>query len=291
MGQIVINSVCAGAGIALFALAFNVVYLPTGVFYIAIAGIYSIAPYFAMEFQKAGMPPVAAWFLSAAAGGIFSLLMCYANHAPIARRGLPSGAHIVSSLGIYMILVQTIALIWGNDSRVLRSGIGRTFRFADAMVADSQIVALGVSATICVIFFALLRFGSFGLHLRAMADNPTQMALLGYNVGVLRLSAFWLSGMLAAVAGMLSGLDFGFSPHNGMPSFLLAVAAAVIGGKGTFTGPIIGGMALGFIRVLSTRTMSAQWQDAVSFAILAVFLFFRPHGILGGKARLEASES
>lgn len=291
MLQIIVNSLCAGAGVALFALAFNVVYLPAGVFYIAIAGVYALAPYLALQFYQWGAWPSFAVIGALLLGAGVSMLMCWANHAWITRRKLPSGTHLVSSLGLYMIITQVIALSWGNNPQVLRVGIGRAFSDFGVIVADSQLLMFGSTVVLVALFFCLLHFGNLGLRLRALADNPNQMALLGYNTDRLYLVVFGIAGVFASVAGMLSALDFGFSPHVGMPIFLLAVAATVIGGKNTFAGPVLGGFILGFVRVLSVRMVSAQWQDAITFVVLALFLFFCSNGLLGGKSRLEAVEA
>jgi len=52
--QILINGLISGSAIALLALAFQTVYLPTRVFFIALGGLYSAAPYFALAVEEAG---------------------------------------------------------------------------------------------------------------------------------------------------------------------------------------------------------------------------------------------
>lgn len=54
------------------------------------------------------------------AGVVLSLACELMNHWRLERRGAADSAHLISSLGIYIVVVQALALKWGNDSQVLR---------------------------------------------------------------------------------------------------------------------------------------------------------------------------
>jgi branched-chain amino acid transport system permease protein len=84
--------------------------------------------------------------------------------------------------------------------------------------------------------------------------------------------------------------DIGFDANGGLNTVLLAVVAVIIGGRQSFLGPILGGILLGVIRSEVVWFWSARWQEAITFLILAIFLFVRPNGLLGNKMRLEAEE-
>jgi branched-chain amino acid transport system permease protein len=120
-----------------------------------------------------------------------------------------------------------------------------------------------------------------------MADNPVQLALHGHNIRRLRLLAFAIAGFLATISALAVANDVGFDPHGGLPVLLLAIVAMIIGGNTSFLAPVLGGLLLGITRAFVVWFLSARWQDAVVFLLLALFLLFRPHGILGRKLRLE----
>jgi len=70
---------------------------------------------------------------------------------------------------------------------------------------------------------------------------------------------------------------------------LLAVVAVIVGGRSTFIGPVIGGLILGVVRSEVSWHLSARWQDAVSFGLLAIVLIVLPNGLLGSsRQRLES---
>ena len=196
--QIFFNGLCNGALIALFAMAFVIVYLPTKVFYIALAGIYVLGAYQTKQFMAWGVPWPLAVCAASAAGICVSLLCDLLNHRPLERKRSSMGAHMISSLGIYMILVQVVALVWGNDPQVLKTGIGGVWRAGGIVMAHSQIAVLLVSLVLIAVFFSWLKFSDLGLRFRGLADNPSEMELLGYDTDNLRMLAFGISEMLKA---------------------------------------------------------------------------------------------
>ena len=82
----------------------------------------------------------------------------------------------------------------------------------------------------------------------------------------------------------------GFDPNTGLHAVLLAVVAMIIGGRGSFVGPVVGGLLLGIVRAQVVWHWSARWQEAVTFAMLAFVRLLLPHVLLGQRTRLEAAE-
>ena len=288
--QILLNGLCNGMVIALLAIAYTVVYLPTRIFFIALAGIYVGCAYLTWEMLGKGIHVGYAIGLSVALGATLSVLCELFNHRALEKHKASDGAHMISSLGIYMIMIQAVAIIWGNEPKILKTGLETTYHLMGFTVASSQVINL-VAASIAVGgFFLWLKRSSLGLLFRGLADNPTQMALLGYDTNRLRLVAFGLSGAMAGFAGILSAYDLGFDPYTGMNAVLLAVIATIIGGKTNFVGPLLGGLILGILRAEVVWFYSARWQEAITFVILVVFLFLKPDGLLAKEGRLESRE-
>jgi len=286
--QIIANGLIAGLTIVVLALAFVVVYLPTRVFHLALGGVYAIVPFIAWSCWQAGWPWYWAIIVAIITGVLISLACEWLNHAPLELKQASWGAHLVSSLGIYIIIVQIVALIWGEESKFLRTGIDRVTPIGNIRLTQTQIVGAVVCVGAIAIFYLWLKWSNLGLQFRAMADNPKQFALQGYNILQLRRIAFGISGFLAAIASLLVAYDVGFDPNTGLVAVLLAVVAALIGGRQSFWGPLIGGILLGIIRSQAVWLLDARWQDAITFMILAIFLYLRPNGILGQKSRLES---
>ena len=90
-----------------------------------------------------------------------------------------------------------------------------------------------------------------------------------------------------AAVSIAQAWDVGFDPHIGLKAVLIGMVAMIIGGTGNFAGPFVGGILLGILRTQVVWFGSARWEEAVTFALLALFLFFRPQGIFSRQARLE----
>lgn len=287
--QIILNGLISGSAIALLAVAFQMVYLPTRVFFIGLAGIYSLSPFLALSTIKAGATPALGIAFAVACCVLVAVACECLNHARLARKGASDGAHLIASLGIYIVLVQIIAIIWGNDTKTLRAGLDSTLHLGGSILTGSQVVMVGVAAALLCGVWAMLRASNIGLRLRALAENPTQFALFGYNVDAHRLIAFAFAGAFASVSSLLTAYDIGFDPYTGLHAVLLAVVAVIIGGRYSFAGPAIGGLLLGLVRAQVVWLLSARWQEAVTFGVLALFLLLRPHGLFGHKTRIEAT--
>ena len=177
--QIFLNGLIAGLDIALLAMAFQMVYLPTRVFFLGLAGLYTLAPYL----LKLGAAVLGGWTggLLVSLGGVVSLAVLFEwrNHAPLTRKGASDGAHLIASLGLYILVVQTVVMIWGNDTRTLRTGVDAAYIVGDSVLTQSQIIMGGVATLLLLAVLAMLYLTGIGLRLRALSDNPTQFALYG----------------------------------------------------------------------------------------------------------------
>lgn len=288
--QILVNGIISGTAISILALAFQSIHLPTRVFFIGMAGIYAMTPFVAWSVIKAG----GGWVLAIPAATLTSVLLCLACeryiHFPLEKKKAPGGAHFISSLGASIVLVQITSIIWGTEVKSLRFGMDSVTRNSSVIVTGAQWITLGSGTALIFAFWFLLMKSDLGLRLRALAENPAQFALIGYDVRLYRTFSFVFGGVLAAAAALVTAYDVGFDPHTGVHSVLLAVVAVIIGGRGSFIGPVLGGLLLGFIRSQVVWHWSARWQDPVTFALLAVVLLLIPRGLLGKKTRLEAAE-
>lgn len=287
--QIAINGLVAGSAISLLAVAFQIVYLPTRVFFVGLAGLYCLAPYLWLLMQANGMHWIICVLTSVCVASLLAVLCEWVNHAPLERKGASEGSHLISSLGIYILFVQLVIMVWGNDAQTLRKGLDATVHLGGMVLTRSQVLLAAVSWLMMAGFVAMLRVTDIGLRLRALADNPVQFALFGYNVDVHRLIAFGLAGVFGAAASLLTAYDIGFNPHRGLHAVLLAVVAVIVGGRSSFMGPIIGGIVLGVIRAQVVWHLSARWQEAATFAVLGLFLLLKPQGLFGHRVRIEAA--
>src|ERR1044072_2666476 len=123
MTGLIINGLAQGASVALLAADLFIVYTIARTFHLALAGIYALSSFVAWEAHRAfGDYAHAALFACLAGAGI-SCLCELLNHGPLRKRGASSEAHLLSSLGIFVLITQSILIIWGPEARLLRIGV------------------------------------------------------------------------------------------------------------------------------------------------------------------------
>lgn len=287
--QIFLNGLLQGILFGVIGVAFSLVYRTTKVFHLALGGVCALAPYLVLANISVGLSVWIATLFAALEAICLGVFVEETIHWPLSNKRAPSEVHLIASLGAYLVIVQCIALIWGNETQILRSGIDLTWTMFDVTLAQAQLIGPILTLVAMGMLFIWLNRAERGLELRALADNPILIALLGRNVRNLRRWVFGLSAALAAAAAIAQAWDVGFDPHGGLKAVLLGMVAMIIGGAGSFIGPFVGGVLLGVLRSEVVWYGSARWEEAVTFTLLGLFLFFRPQGLFARKVRMEES--
>jgi branched-chain amino acid transport system permease protein len=117
--------------------------------------------------------------------------------------------------------------------------------------------------------------------LRAVANDSELSSALGLNSGRVIAVAFALGSALAGVAAIFIAYDTDLTPMMGFRAILMGVVAVIVGGVGSIPGALVGGLFVGLAQHLGVWKLPTQWQDAIVFLILIVFLVLRPQGFLG----------
>ena len=290
MLQTLLNGLVQGLLFAVIGVAFSLVYSTSRVFYLALGSTFTVAPYVFIASAHAGLPwwlAIGATLLVAAALGLAAE---HFIHWPLDRSRAPGEIHLIASLGAFLVVGQVVVLIWGSDAKVLRAGVDTVYQLGALRATQGQALAVFVSVAILAALAGWFRWSDVGLQIRAMASNAPLLATLGRDVRALRRGAFALSGVLAAAAALLAARDLGFDPNVGMRAVLVGVAATIVGGRGSFVGAAVTGLVFGVLRAQVVWHSSARWEDAATFAVLALILLVIPTGLSGalrGRTRIE----
>lgn len=189
---------------------------------------------------------------------------------------------LISSFGTGLILRALVQIVWGPDNQVYRQGISIPYRFHGLVITpDSLWVIAG--AILCVIAVHLfLSRTRMGKAMRAMSDNMDLALVSGIPAERVIFWVWIAGGALAAVAGILLGMDTQLHPTMGYRLLLPIFAAAILGGIGRPYGAIVGALVISIAMQFSTLVMSPAYQPAVAFGIMVLVLIFRPEGIFKG---------
>jgi branched-chain amino acid transport system permease protein len=283
--QFLINGLVNGSLIALTALGFSLVYNTMRVFHIAYAGIYLWAGYifyfFKVEMAWSLVPSALMAMLAAA---LLSLICELFLYRPLQKRGRSHNVLMISSVGMLILLVSLLEMLFGNAALFTGFMVNDLVPLKINLSGLRQISLL-ISLSLAALFYLYLKYSDAGISIRAMRDNETLSRLYGVKPGQVKLFLYALSGVFAAVASCLYTLDVGVNPQMGIPVFINAFVALVIGGIGRFEGPLLGGLLLGIMQALTEYVFDSRWVMMLTFILLIIFLLFKPQGLIPERSR------
>jgi branched-chain amino acid transport system permease protein len=284
--QLIINSIVKGAMIALAGLGFALYYNTTRIFHIAYAAIYTLSAYlFYSYFSLFSRHWLPAFFLTAVSVILVSILIELAVYRPLSRKGSSLMVVLVASIGLMTVIINSIAIIYGNEVKILYPGVAKSVSIGALNITYPQLRQFFVCLLVIGVTLVFLKATKWGKIIRAIRDGEKLAMASGINVWGMRLTLIAASSFIIAIPSVLTAADVGMDPHGGMQILLSAIVALIIGGVGRFEGPVIGGFFLALIHGLVIWKFSGKWVDAVTFVILIIFLIFRPNGILGERHR------
>lgn len=149
----------------------------------------------------------------------------------------------------------------------------------DVTISARTLGVLAIGLVVGTVAQQLISRTGLGLGLRAVADDPDAAALCGINVARVVLLAFVIAGVLAGVAGLLTGPGGATSVDDGVVLGLEGVAAALLGGLGSLRGALVGGLTVGLVQSAAVWTAGAPMQDVAPLGLLVLLLAVRPQGL------------
>lgn len=281
--QLIINSVIAGAIYALVAFGFNLIYGATKFFNLAHGVMAAIGGYAVFYFDKIlGLEIYVAVILGVVLVGLVGYGLDKFIYLPLRRRKASNMILLVSSLGAMTALQAIIAILFTSQFKTLSQNIGKEklFEFLGGVITQTQLIIL-LSAVLVMAGLVLLLYKTqFGKAVRAISDDEEVARIVGINTNKIIGYVFFIGSAIAGLAGILVGFDTGIEPKMGLDLLLKGVIASIVGGVGNIYGGFMGAFLLGFVENFGIWKISGEWKDAIAFALLIVFLIFRPRGIM-----------
>ena len=272
---------------SLMAFSATITYYPTRFFHIAHAITLTFSAYFTYLFSIQLTFPIAISIplaiLCAVAVGVLSEIALY---KPLRKRNASPMILMIASLGLYTVLQNVISMLWGDDTKSVRTGevkVGN--EFLGAYITDIQIITIAVCVALFVACVFFMKYNRIGRNIRAVASNPELSNVVGIPSDRVILWAFGIGSALAAVAGILIAFDTDMRPTMGFSWLLYGVVAMIIGGVGSNWGLVGGALLLATAQHLSAYYIGSQWMDAVAYIILILFLIAKPLGFSGKRLK------
>jgi branched-chain amino acid transport system permease protein len=142
------------------------------------------------------------------------------------------------------------------------------------------------AGTVYAALFLFLRFGRWGVRMRAAGQAPLLAAQRGIDLHKMYALAWALATLIGALAGMLIALDSGLSGTMAIIG-LKAFPAALVGGLDSLAGALLGSLIVAAAEVLLIHYVDPLLADVVPFLVLIAILALRPWGLLGTREELD----
>lgn len=248
-----------------------------------------VGPMVPLEPFSFGWPLLLALLLGAAVTAALALVLDALLFRRLRRHG-KAITLIMASFGAALVLRNMLQFVYGAVpeyySREIQVSIRLVPRevFGGLRITPDQLFVLGLTATMVVGLHLFLTRTTLGKAMRATSLNPQLARVTGIDVDRV-IRATWIIGaILAAVAGVFSGLTVQLRPQLGFDLLLPLFAAAILGGIGSVYGAVVGGLIVGLAESLSVPLIGAEYRAATAFMVLIAILLVRPTGLFGEKA-------
>ena len=287
--QLLFAGISQGAIYALIAYGFNVTYWTLKVVNFAHGSCLMISVMLSLAAYKLGMPVLPAMLCGIAATGALVAVLERIAVRPVLKRTSGMG-WVVSTLGAGIVLQALATLIWGTQAMAFPPFLYESTDYLTmfGVQVSMQLVLVCVAAlAVMLVLEALVRKTIWGKVLRAAAFDPESARLRGIPVQRVVTISFVVSGALAGLAGVLIAPISGIEPGFGLNLMIKGFVAAVVGGLGSSTGAMLGGLVVGVIELFVGGYISTAWRNGVVFLLLLLVLMVHPHGLLGRKAAVK----
>ena len=204
---------------------------------------------------------------------------------PLRKKGEPGIPSLITTIGMSYIIVNLLNIAFGSQIKrfpdLFNWGnfelFGATIGWQQVMIALACLLLLGFLSLI-------INKTRIGLGMRAVQQQSTAAAINGINVNNVIAFTFFLGAASAAIAGTLVASYYQYvRPTFGDVIGLKAFAAAVLGGIGSLTGSVLGGLLIGVVESMAVFALGSTYIDLVAYLVMFAVLLIKPTGLLGRK--------
>ena len=281
--QVLINALVLGCLYACIAIGFSLVWGVLNVINLIHGSFIVLGAYLAWGlYQSLHISP---WYALVIAAPAFFVLG-YVIQRLILNRVITAPVLVTLTLtfGLDLILNNAMIYYFKADYRklTLTPPMGSVSLF-DVVVPIDRLIATASALALTGVLYLILRRLRVGRAIIAVRLDRDAARLMGVNVNSIYAIAFGLGAALAGCAGVLMALIFPISPLTSTAYLGKAFVVCVLGGLGSVSGALAGGILLALIEGIGSTLIGPAHATTLSFALLIVFLIVRPQGLLGRK--------
>lgn len=283
--QLTLTGLQVGALYALTAAGFSLIFGSTRIFHFAHGATFVLAAYVFYFCVQNGYGIVLGILGAGALAVCFGVLMDRLIYAPIQRHEGSFFTMFVASFGIGIAVQNIVGMVFGRSYVTVTTSLSQSTRLMEGVyVSPLAWIAIACAVVFFVGLQLFLKYTQTGIALRALSDYPELVRVFGLSGRRISSYAFALGSVLVVPAAVITAETSGLNPALGNHVMLISLAATIVGGIGSVAGALVAGFGLGVAENLALLRFDSQWTEAVTFAILFLFIIIRPAGLFGRSA-------
>lgn len=274
------SGVGLGAAYAVAALGFVVLYRATNLVNFA-QGDFSLVASFLMILMLEKIHQYAiAFLLVVVVMALFGIVFHFVAYFPVRNKSwLPV---VVTTIGASLVIENGVLVTAGPVPRSVESPVGSGgFSLLGAHIPFIYVFAVGMMIVIVFGQHVLFERTMFGKRLQATAQDRGMASLLGISVLRATVFTFAFSAAVGGIAGLILSPILTATIGLGQEVVIAAFAAAIIGGFGSISGAIIGGLLVGLVDSLGAGFIANTYLLAFGYILVIVILVVKPQGLFG----------
>lgn len=236
-------------------------------------------------FTAVGIPfPVAMLISGVVVGGLGILVEKFI----IERVSVPSAQGAlyvtVATMALIFFFEGAASMLFGMQDKGLAMVFPGVLDLGSFSVSYQRIAVVVFTLVIMIAMYIMLNRTKIGLAIRAAAQEPDAASLYGISVKRISLLVMGIGCALAAMAGSIMAPVYFVNPFIGRIPMIMSLLAIIIGGLGSLTGAIVGGIILGFVNSVIAYHLS-YFSEVVLFVFVVIILLVRPQGLFGASLK------
>lgn len=282
--EAIINSVfdilSFGSVIILIVLGLGIIASMMGIFNFAHGEFVLLGAYTVYLFHTWGMPT---WFGMVAAPFVVAAIGLALERSVIRRF---YAAPVIAMLGTYalgVVIRETVRGLIGGLYLSIPEPLAGSFYIGGVHLSRWRLAIIAITIVVIVLSMLLLKRTSFGLQVRAALENPSLARASGISTAFIYAATFSFGAALAGLAGALLVPIFSLFADLGLRFLIQGFLAVMLGGVGSFEGPIAGGGVIGVLSAALPWVVPPVLADVLVFVLAIIFIKFRPAGLLSGR--------
>jgi branched-subunit amino acid ABC-type transport system permease component len=209
--------------------------------------------------------------------GLFGAVMQITTLRPLIGRDPLTT--ILATFGVSLILQNYALWQFGPVARKINEPFTGHFNLFYLEYPYYRLVIAGLSAAIIGGFWLFLKYGRFGIWIRATMQDRVMAQAMGIPVPLVYTAAFAIGAGMAAASGVLFGPLVGVNHTMGLDWVLKAFIVVVVGGMGNLGGSILAAIFISLLEAYAAIWVNPSQAVIVSFIVLILTLLFRPTGL------------